>query len=170
MAEIKLEDWLPISPLVGPPLPRFLGISWPWYKPPLIPPEELPPYAVQVGLRNPPSGANKWQIRIIDDVGIETLLWGIDDHNNIEDAAVFELSPDWLFPLSVDIGIYEEWQENAEWHARQLYRVQSLHPYLWDFDKMAWGDEPDPYYREVFIPDFGSYYFNVATEQFERVG
>ncbi|MBA7695672.1 hypothetical protein ES703_104305 [subsurface metagenome] len=135
-------------------------------KPPLPePPEE----GVVVGLLNPPSRANKWQIIIIDDVGIETLIWGIDAHGNIEDAAIFELSPDWLFPLSVDIVIYEEWQENAEWHARQLYRVQSLHPYLWDFDKMEWSDIPDPDYKEVFIPDYGSYYFNVATEQFERV-
>ncbi len=23
-------DWLPMSPLMGPPLPRFLGVMWPW--------------------------------------------------------------------------------------------------------------------------------------------
>ena len=34
--EFTLDDWLPTSPLVGPPLPRFLGITWPWY-------EEEPP-------------------------------------------------------------------------------------------------------------------------------
>ncbi len=27
-----LEDWLPISPLEGPPLPKWMGITWPWYK------------------------------------------------------------------------------------------------------------------------------------------
>ena len=32
MAELKLEDWFPMSPMVGPPLPKFLGIYWPWYK------------------------------------------------------------------------------------------------------------------------------------------
>ena len=32
MAEIKLEDWLPMSPMEGPPLPRFLVIYWPWYE------------------------------------------------------------------------------------------------------------------------------------------
>ena len=32
MDEFKLEDWFPMSPLKGPPLPRFLGIYWPWYK------------------------------------------------------------------------------------------------------------------------------------------
>lgn len=28
--EFKLEDWLPMMPMDGPPLPRFLGIYWPW--------------------------------------------------------------------------------------------------------------------------------------------
>lgn len=32
--EFKLEDWLPQEPNQGPPLPRLLGIFWPWYKPP----------------------------------------------------------------------------------------------------------------------------------------
>lgn len=32
MAEIKLEDWFPMSPLVGPPLPKWLELTWPWYK------------------------------------------------------------------------------------------------------------------------------------------
>lgn len=30
--EFKLEDWLPMEPDKGPPLPRVLGIYWPWYK------------------------------------------------------------------------------------------------------------------------------------------
>lgn len=29
----ELEDWLPTFPLAGPPLPRWLGINWPWYEP-----------------------------------------------------------------------------------------------------------------------------------------
>ena len=32
MAELKLEDWFPMSPMAGPPLPQWLGITWPWYK------------------------------------------------------------------------------------------------------------------------------------------
>lgn len=28
-----LEDWLPMWPNMGPPLPRFMGIYWPWAKP-----------------------------------------------------------------------------------------------------------------------------------------
>jgi len=42
MAELTLEDWIPMSPLKGPPLPNFLNIYWPWYKEEL-PPEEQPP-------------------------------------------------------------------------------------------------------------------------------
>ena len=29
MAELKLEDWFPVSPLVGPPLPKWMEITWP---------------------------------------------------------------------------------------------------------------------------------------------
>jgi len=41
MAELNLEDWFPMSPLMGPPLPEWLGLTWPWYKeegPPPLPP------------------------------------------------------------------------------------------------------------------------------------
>ncbi len=34
MPRYELEDWWPTSPLVGPPLPKWLGIYWPWYTPP----------------------------------------------------------------------------------------------------------------------------------------
>lgn len=56
MDDFTLEDWLPASPLVGPPLPRFLNIFWPWY-------EERPPgtyhlaiYKVGNGTVEPGSG------------------------------------------------------------------------------------------------------------------
>lgn len=32
--KFKLEDWLPMEPNKGPPLPDFLQIFWPWYTPP----------------------------------------------------------------------------------------------------------------------------------------
>ena len=32
--DFKLEDWLPMPPDMGPPLPEFLGIYWPWHTPP----------------------------------------------------------------------------------------------------------------------------------------
>jgi len=31
---IEIQDWLPQEPWQGPPLPEFLNIYWPWYKPP----------------------------------------------------------------------------------------------------------------------------------------
>ena len=34
MVNIRLEDWWPMPPDRGPPLPRFMGVIWPWYKPP----------------------------------------------------------------------------------------------------------------------------------------
>ncbi len=30
----KLEEWLPMPPDMGPPLPEFLNIYWPWYEVP----------------------------------------------------------------------------------------------------------------------------------------
>jgi len=30
----ELEDWLPQEPSKGPPLPKWLGITWPWVAPP----------------------------------------------------------------------------------------------------------------------------------------
>lgn len=39
LAEFELEDWLPVMPWAGPPLPRFLGIFWPWYE--AAPPEGI---------------------------------------------------------------------------------------------------------------------------------
>ena len=38
------EEWLPMEPQKGPPLPKSLQIYWPWYKPPEVPPE-APIYA-----------------------------------------------------------------------------------------------------------------------------
>jgi len=42
MTEFNIEDLLPMSPNMGPPLPRFLGILWPWAEEkPEEEPEEL---------------------------------------------------------------------------------------------------------------------------------
>lgn len=30
----NLEEWAPMEPEKGPPLPKWLGIYWPWYTPP----------------------------------------------------------------------------------------------------------------------------------------
>ncbi|MBA7593427.1 hypothetical protein ES703_00347 [subsurface metagenome] len=123
--------------------------------------EEAPVTTVTVALKNRPSGANKWQMSVFDWGFTQQLGWGLDAHNNIGEAAVFEIPDGWTFPLRIDIGILQEWQENGEWQARQLYWVQSHREYIFG--------EPDPDYKEVFIPEYGSYRYNVATEQFEKV-
>lgn len=48
MAEFSFEDLLPMSLNMGPPLPRFLGVTWPWYKPELPPGEYECPYCQEV--------------------------------------------------------------------------------------------------------------------------
>lgn len=34
-------DWLPMSPSLGPPFPRFLGVYWPWVQPTAERPREF---------------------------------------------------------------------------------------------------------------------------------
>jgi len=34
MPELNIEDWMPMEPSKGPPLPKWLGITWPWVAPP----------------------------------------------------------------------------------------------------------------------------------------
>lgn len=39
----KPEEWVPMSPLMGPPLPKWMDITWPWYKEVAPPPVPVPP-------------------------------------------------------------------------------------------------------------------------------
>lgn len=32
MNDLELENWMPMPPDMGPPLPKFLDIFWPWYE------------------------------------------------------------------------------------------------------------------------------------------
>jgi len=41
--DIDLDDLLPMMPEKGPPLPIFLELYWPWYKPPAPPGPPVPP-------------------------------------------------------------------------------------------------------------------------------
>jgi len=57
LKEFKLEDWMPVMPMHGPPLPRILGIFWPWYEAEVPPPYpflklydlNITPKEVQIG-------------------------------------------------------------------------------------------------------------------------
>lgn len=52
---IQLENWFPQSPLIGPPLPKWMGITWPWYKevPPTPPTPPAPPAPTAPGYTCP---------------------------------------------------------------------------------------------------------------------
>jgi len=54
MSEFRFEDWIPISPLVGPPLPSWMQVTWPWY-------EEVPPPS--------PPGTASLSGKILDELG-----------------------------------------------------------------------------------------------------
>ncbi len=125
------------------------------------------PTTVAISLKNPPSGANKWQMMVVDWDIAYGLSWGATARDNLAEIAIFDIPIEWSFPLRVIIGIFYQWQEAGEWHSRQLYSVESLHEYLWDWKTGEYTGDPDPSYREIFIPDYGSYYYNVATEKFE---
>ena len=161
--KFELPNWIPMAPALGPPLPRFLNIFWPWYKPA----EEK----VDVALRNPPSEATMWSLTLTDwdiTVPIRFTGWNGKERLDIEEAAIFEIPSGLTFPLRILSLQITKWNE-ARTALIVLYEIQSFRPYLWDWDKGDWGDEPDPAYREVFIPDYGSYYYNVSAERFERV-
>jgi len=46
-----------MPPEMGPPLPRFMGIYWPWYRPKEIPKEERPPVVAYPPIAYPPVAA-----------------------------------------------------------------------------------------------------------------
>ncbi len=138
-------------------------------KKPTLP--EPPPDGVVIGLLNPPSGGTMWSIRLTD-WNVTNLIDFIGkngiDRLNIDQAAEFIIPEGLEFPLRVvDLSV-KRWKDGVVGGTIQfLYAVQSYRPYLWDFDLNAYGDEPDPTYRDAFISDYGSYYYNVSEERFE---
>lgn len=131
---------------------------------------------VEVSLENPPAGATEWNIAVMDSIITDAILqyptepvpegirldWGVGVRDNIAHVAAFDIPGAWTFPLRIEIGI----RQYIPGGSLELYRVQSWMPYLWDFDAMDWGSEPDPTYKEIFIPAPGSYIFDVAMAEF----
>ena len=100
MDSFEIEDWLPMEPQLGPPLPKFLNIYWPWSK---------PPKGFTLKLGNAPSGVVLWNANFAensfkynpqadsgwlgvdevweypsDPLGCTTLrVWALDADNNI---------------------------------------------------------------------------------------
>lgn len=122
---------------------------------------------VTIELKNPPSEAENWSLSLTDwdiTVPIRFIGWDGKERLDIAEAATFEIPSGLNFPLRVLALQITKWNEDRT-ALIVLYEIQSFRPYLWDFDKGEWSDIPDPAYREVFIPDLGSYYFDVATEE-----
>ena len=121
---------------------------------------------VTIQLRNPPSEAENWSLSLTDwdiTVPIRFVGWNGKERLDIAEAATFEIPSGLNFPLRVISLQITKWNE-ARTALIVLYEMQSYRPYLWDFDEMEWSDIPDPSYKEVFIPDLGNYYFDVAAE------
>lgn len=101
---------------------------------------------VQVALLNPPPAAAEWQLIIYDWNGIKvTAQYFIP----ISDPAIFEIPPGTIFPLRVDMLVFHNGIID--------YRMQSV--------AQAFPFPPE-WYVEAFIPDYGSYYYNVSLENF----
>jgi len=129
---------------------------------------EAPPSGVLVGLWNPPSGATLWQLILCDwNITVAINQIGGTVLTDIAEPIAFEIPSGIEFPLRVVSLQVSKWNED-ETAIIVLYEIQSFRPYLWDFDAFDWSDIPDPSYREAFIPDYGSYYYNVAKERFEK--
>ncbi len=122
---------------------------------------------VTVELRNPPSEAENWSLTLLDwDITTPIYFVGRNgkDRLDIAEVATFEIPGGLTLPLRIMSLQITKWNE-AKTALIVLYEFQSFLPYLYDFDKMEYGDEPDPSYREIFIPELGSYYYDVATEE-----
>ena len=133
--------------------------------------KRAPVTTVTVALRNPPSDAENWSLSLCDwDITtvIRFIGWNGKDRLVMAEAATFEIPSGLKFPLRVVFLQLTKWKVPGE-VLQQVYYVQSFRPYLWDWDKSEWSSTPDPTYKEVFIPEYGNYRYNVATERFEKV-
>ncbi|GAI64340.1 unnamed protein product, partial [marine sediment metagenome] len=123
-------------------------------------------------LVNPPIGAENWSLSLTDwdiTVPIRFVGWNGKQRLNIAEVATFEIPGGLTLPLRIMSLQITKWNE-AKTALIVLYEIQSSQPYLWDWDLGDWSDEPDPSYREVFIPDLGSYYYYVDVEEMILVG
>lgn len=127
------------------------------------PPEEAPPEVpntVSVYIKNPPAGADFWSLSLTDrDITTSLRFVGYNgkDRLDLDEVAVFKIPSGLNFPLLITALSISQWKVVGE-SVRHLYEIQSFRPYKYDFDKMAYGDEPDPNYRNITIPDYGTYY------------
>lgn len=125
-----------------------------------------------VELRNPPGGAENWSLTLCDrDITVLIPFVGRNgkQHVGVSERLAFEVPGGLALPLRVVSLQITKWNETRT-ALIELYYAQSIRPTLWDWDQMKYGTEPDPTYREIFIPSLGSYYFDVATEEMVLTG
>ena len=121
---------------------------------------------ITVSLKNPPSEAELWQL-IFTDWNATVAIHQVGGLALVDAAEpiAFEISEGVQFPLRIMSLQVSKWNEDKT-AIIVLYEIQSWHPYLWDFDKNDWSEEPDPSYREVFLNAYGHSYFDVDLEAF----
>ncbi len=131
-------------------------------KKPTLP--EPPADGLVVGLINPPGEAENWSLSLTDwnkTAPIHFIGRDGKERLDMDEVAAFEIPSGLNFPLRVLALQITKWNEDRT-ALIVLYEVQSYRPI-----KPFTTDEPDPSYREVFIPDYGSFYYNVSKERFE---
>lgn len=111
-----------------------------------------------IAFKNMPEGATRFLFGIID----SNLRYGANVDSDMRQDSTggrapigapmtfnipFDILPHWEFPLKFSLGL---------WYAEEYYHAQSR-------------DESKPDYVPAFIPGYGSYYYNIATERFERI-
>lgn len=108
------------------------------------------PKEVVIGIKNPPVGGAYWLIRVAMEAQgqpLEVKDIPIDSKVAIDNTELLL-----VFPWLVEIIIYDNPTDRTI-----VYKVQSLYG----------PDMPD--YRDIDIPEPGSYWFNVSTHSFEDV-
>lgn len=105
---------------------------------------------VKVKLKNPPSGATHWFLSLYpwSDGGTNIAT----NELGLNDEAVLDVPTGWLWPLRFYLFIHRYVSGNLE----ILHQAQSVSSGL-------------SYYVEEFIPEAGSYYYNVTTRKFEKI-
>ena len=83
---------------------------------------------------------------------------------DVAEPITFEIPGGLTLPLRIVSLQVSKWNEDMT-ALIVLYEIQSFRPYLWDWDLNDWSEEPDPSYREVFIPELGNYYYYVDVEE-----
>ena len=98
----ELEEWLPTPPMIGPPLPIWIGITWPWYKPPVaefrvsdlvISPSEVEvgqPVTISCNITNVDTEAGDYTLKMGGDFMAEKTITLAPDESQI---VSFEVTP-----------------------------------------------------------------------------